>query len=96
MYVFIGVQENESPSIVTSPVSRTAKLYESVILSCEAAGSPPPIIQWYKDDESLDFIGGEYTIASIKPTDRGQYHCTASSSGFQTATSAKALVLIEG
>lgn len=60
----------------------------TISISCPASGVPPPLIQWYKDGQEIDFTqdptldvrssGKELVIKRAGLEDSGQYSCVAS------------------
>ncbi|KAG0423869.1 hypothetical protein HPB47_000359 [Ixodes persulcatus] len=70
------------------------KVGESVVLPCEAEGTPPPTIIWYKDNlpleegSSVQIHPTELRISNLRQTDVGDYMCMArNSEGSDTAVS---------
>ncbi|XP_015914377.1 protein turtle [Parasteatoda tepidariorum] len=59
------------------------KVGESVTLSCEAIGTPLPVVSWFKDNlpvqtsASLQITASELRISNIQQTDIGDYLCVA-------------------
>lgn len=74
------VQVYIKPQLTTMPRSVGNKLYSSVSLTCQGIGSPPPLIQWYKDDQPIQNTNDDTTVLTISDlslADRGFYHCEA-------------------
>eukprot|EP00061_Rhincodon_typus_P014498 g41546.t1 len=75
----------ELPVIQTQPSSLDVILNSSIILPCEATGTPTPTITWQKEGISINTEGGDYTVlpngglqitrAAVKDT--GTYICVA-------------------
>ncbi|CAL1272285.1 unnamed protein product [Larinioides sclopetarius] len=70
------------------------KVGESVSLPCEAEGTPPPNLIWYKDNMPLEesrtvqILPTELRINNLRQTDIGDYTCMArNKQGTVTATS---------
>ncbi|GFY72498.1 protein turtle [Trichonephila inaurata madagascariensis] len=70
------------------------KVGESVSLPCEAEGTPPPNLIWYKDNSPLEesrtvqILPTELRINNLRQTDIGDYTCMArNKQGTVTATS---------
>ncbi|XP_077524695.1 protein turtle-like isoform X4 [Amblyomma americanum] len=76
------------------------KVGESVVLPCEAEGTPPPTIIWYKDNLPLEENSNiqihptELRISSLRQTDVGDYTCMARNS--EGSDSALAKVIVAG
>ncbi|XP_055703570.1 basement membrane-specific heparan sulfate proteoglycan core protein isoform X3 [Phlebotomus papatasi] len=82
--VSITVSYSRRPEVRFYPSSLDVEEYTSAQVTCEATGSPPPIIVW----EKIDALGrstilltpensGVLRFGSIRKTDEGQYRCTA-------------------
>ncbi|CAJ1060969.1 hemicentin-1 [Xyrichtys novacula] len=73
------------PPVITSETQTyVAPVDSSVTLQCQADGSPPPSVSWYKDGQPLResvrqrvLSSGSLQIAFIQPSDTGRYTCTA-------------------
>ncbi|XP_071981860.1 hemicentin-2 isoform X2 [Engystomops pustulosus] len=75
------------PASITHPQNETIQLMigNSILLSCEAEGYPPPRITWFKDGKLLDngghsgviIAGSRLQISRVQPAHAGQYSCTA-------------------
>ncbi|XP_049272125.1 protein turtle isoform X5 [Rhipicephalus sanguineus] len=76
------------------------KVGESVVLPCEAEGTPPPTIIWYKDNLPLEESTNiqihptELRISNLRQTDVGDYTCMARNS--EGSDSALAKVIVAG
>ncbi|XP_077563863.1 protein turtle-like isoform X3 [Haemaphysalis longicornis] len=76
------------------------KVGESVVLPCEAEGTPPPTIIWYKDNLPLEEGNNvqihptELRISNLRQTDVGDYTCMARNS--EGSDSALAKVIVAG
>ena len=67
---------NESPSIVTQPISSIACSGSSAMLSVSANGTAPLSYQWYKGGSPITgAISNAYIIGSATTTDAGSYYC---------------------
>ncbi|CAL1610353.1 unnamed protein product [Knipowitschia caucasica] len=63
----------------TFTLSNTAPVKEgdTVTMICETDGNPQPDFEFSKEGKSLQGEGGKLIIKSVKRTDAGKYHCTA-------------------
>ncbi|MEE6505501.1 hypothetical protein FKM82_005546 [Ascaphus truei] len=78
------------PISITHPQNETIQLTvgNSIVLSCEAEGSPPPKFTWLKDGAPLEHAvewgvvvrDGRLQISRVQPSHAGQYSCTAQNS----------------
>ncbi|XP_043555476.1 hemicentin-1 [Chiloscyllium plagiosum] len=81
----VNLRVQELPVIQTQPSKLDVILNNSIILPCEATGTPTPTITWQKEGISINTEGGDYTVlpngslqitqAAIKDT--GTYICVA-------------------
>ncbi|XP_055694217.1 basement membrane-specific heparan sulfate proteoglycan core protein isoform X2 [Lutzomyia longipalpis] len=82
--VSITVSYSRRPEVNFYPSSLDVEEYTTAQVTCEATGSPPPIIVW----ERIDALGrstvlltpensGVLRFGSIRKADEGQYRCTA-------------------
>uniref|UniRef100_A0A8C5HW46 Roundabout homolog 1-like n=1 Tax=Gouania willdenowi TaxID=441366 RepID=A0A8C5HW46_GOUWI len=79
--------DHPPPIIRQGPVNQTVPVDSTVVLDCQAAGTPPPTIQWRKDgavlspvDSRTSLTGtGSLNIHYAKLGDTGFYTCVASS-----------------
>ncbi|KAM4696629.1 hemicentin-2 [Rhinophrynus dorsalis] len=75
------------PASITQPQNETFHLIvgNSIVLTCEVEGSPPPRITWLKDGEPLDHSvewgviirGSRLQINRVQLSHAGQYRCVA-------------------
>ncbi|XP_040895666.1 hemicentin-1 [Toxotes jaculatrix] len=73
------------PPVISSETQKyLAPVDSSVMLQCQADGSPPPSVTWHKDGQPLSesvrqrvLSSGSLQIAFIQPSDTGRYTCTA-------------------
>ncbi|CAJ0944218.1 unnamed protein product [Ranitomeya imitator] len=75
------------PTSINHPQNETVQLMigNSIVLSCEAEGSPPPRITWLKDGERIEHAGqtgvivtgSRLQISRAQPAHAGQYTCLA-------------------
>ncbi|XP_073456587.1 hemicentin-2 [Aquarana catesbeiana] len=73
------------PVSIIHPQNETIQLTigNSIVLSCEAEGSPPPKITWLKDGQPLEHIGdrgviirgSRLQIGRVQPSHAGHYSC---------------------
>ncbi|MGH0143069.1 UNVERIFIED_CONTAM: hypothetical protein FKN15_022424 [Acipenser sinensis] len=69
------------------PLNRTVSLHQSLILGCEASGTPSPDITWLKDGQPIPESsgiwmrngGGTLRILRVRMEDAGRYSCRAAS-----------------
>uniref|UniRef100_A0A8C6E6Y3 Sidekick cell adhesion molecule 1 n=1 Tax=Moschus moschiferus TaxID=68415 RepID=A0A8C6E6Y3_MOSMO len=86
----------EPPYFTAEPESRIlAEVEESVDIVCEAAGVPPPALQWFKDAVSINKLqnpryqvlaGGGLRVQQLRPEDSGIFQCLASNEGGEVQT----------
>jgi PKD repeat protein len=85
---------NESPSIVTQPISSIACSGSSTMLSISSNGTAPLSYQWYKGGTPITgAISNTYIIGSVTSTDAGSYYCKVSNS-CATVTSNNASLVV--
>ncbi|XP_032380766.1 hemicentin-1 isoform X2 [Etheostoma spectabile] len=73
------------PPVISSQTQKyLAPVDSSVTLHCQADGSPPPSVTWYKDGQPLTesvrqrvLSSGSLQISFIQPSNTGRYTCTA-------------------
>ncbi|XP_031583338.1 basement membrane-specific heparan sulfate proteoglycan core protein-like [Oreochromis aureus] len=74
-------REPGSPVASVTPTEITAVEGHTVIIECQASGSPPPVITWSKLRAPLPWKhtvnGGVLTLTSVGRQDSGQYICNA-------------------
>lgn len=80
--------EPSKPRFITNPTSQdNITTGETANFSCEAFGTPRPVITWFKDnrrvpkDNRITEIKAlsVLTVHSVVPQDQGKYWCEASS-----------------
>lgn len=101
MYAFTYAVANvpSTPVIINNPKNQKDDLNAPVTLTCEASGSPMPVIQWFKDGAQLTgpgAVGSKYIIPELGASDRGSYHCEASNGFMDPVKSSEATILING
>lgn len=95
-YIHAGKDLRTPPVVISHPEDqRNAQISSMVKLFCNFSGVPSPAVRWYKDGQDIQFEGNSFTLAAIKPEDRGVYHCVATNER-GTAESQGAVVLIQG
>ena len=86
----------EPPEIVAPPPDTSTPLVNTLNLTCDATGNPPPTYRWYKDGELLPgAVLPYFYITETAPEDRGYYHCEVTNS-IDREQSLPALVTIPG
>ncbi len=61
-----------TPTITSSPVSRTVEAGDDVTFSVGATGTPPLTYRWYRDGEAVPGAdGSELTVAAVSASDDG-------------------------
>lgn len=73
----------ETPTFLSPMEPKTTEQDESTVFKCMAAGSPEPVIEWYKDNEPLiaterHFLTAKdqlLIIINTQPSDAGKYTC---------------------
>ena len=66
-----------SPTLTTLPQNTAAPLGATATLTCVGVGSPPPMVEWYLEEELV----GEESQLSVDEVDResaGMYMCQVS------------------
>ena len=101
MYAFTDAVANapSGPAIINNPKTQKNELNSPVSLTCEAVGSPMPVIQWFKDGVQLresGAVGNQYIIPELGAADRGSYHCEASNGFGDPVKSSEAAILVTG
>ncbi|CAL8294250.1 unnamed protein product [Lota lota] len=67
----------KTPSVTVSP-SGEIEEGSSVTLSCSSDANPAANYTWFKNNQPLVWKPGQtYTFPSVRPEDRGMYHCHA-------------------
>ena len=77
-----------APVISGEGLSVTSYEGTTVVLPCDAAGEPKPIIKWFRNgkeisekDEHFAILGDKsLQIANVMASDSGKYQCTATNS----------------
>ena len=81
-HTHLGVVVEIAPKITEPPVDTSAGLYNEVVLTCLATGSPQPAIKWYKNGARLfqdaDVDSPTLIVPEMSVADRGFYYCMAS------------------
>lgn len=67
------------PTLSVSP-NATVNEDDSVVLSCNVAGSEKIVYQWFKNEVSFPGSSKFYIINSIQRNDIGEYRCSATNS----------------
>ncbi|XP_039283928.1 roundabout homolog 2 isoform X2 [Nilaparvata lugens] len=91
-----SVDDVPPPIVEIGPANQTLPLQSVANLPCQARGSPPPRIKWYKNGSLLNPDMPRFTIKStgtlhiddLRMEDSGLYTCTASSESGETSWSA--------
>ena len=66
------------PSFIQPIQNKTIDEGENVTVSCNASGTPPPMVSWIKVDSSERFDGSELVFTHINRSQAGEYRCEAS------------------
>ncbi|RZF44477.1 hypothetical protein LSTR_LSTR002250 [Laodelphax striatellus] len=91
-----SVDDVPPPIVEIGPANQTLPLQSVANLPCQARGSPPPRVKWYKNGSLLNPDMPRFTIMStgtlhiddLRMEDSGLYTCTASSESGETSWSA--------
>ncbi|KAE8629584.1 hypothetical protein XENTR_v10000536 [Xenopus tropicalis] len=81
----IRIQAQKVPFIYQDLKNQTRNVSETVVVKCQASGTPDPQIIWFKDDDSLVEDSGiilkdhnrTLTIQRVRKEDEGIYSCRA-------------------
>lgn len=74
------------------------KVGESVALPCEANGTPPPAVVWYKDGNLIEetanvqMLPNELRISNLQQSDIGDYKCMAENKEGSVSATTKVIV----
>jgi len=66
------------PSFIQPIQNTTREEGENVTVSCNASGTPPPMVSWIKVVGGERFNGSELVFTHINRTQAGEYMCEAS------------------
>ncbi|XP_054285498.1 roundabout homolog 2-like [Macrosteles quadrilineatus] len=91
-----SVEDVPPPLMEIRPTNQTLPLQGLATLVCQARGSPPPQIKWYKNGSPVDTASGRVSIKhsgslqieDLQPSDAGLYTCTATSASGETSWTA--------
>ena len=85
LHIHVDVQPNDTqPSFLVVPQNTTAEVGDKVVLECAGRGSPPPLVEWYREhSRHFPHTGkvlpvGALVFDSITAEDTGLYHCGVS------------------
>jgi hypothetical protein len=77
----VAVGSSIAPAIFSQPANQSVPAGRSVTLSVVASGTPAPTYQWLKNGAALSgATNTSYAIASVQPSDAGNYSVTVSNS----------------
>ena len=71
----------------------------TISLPCEVSGTPPPVVTWYKESESLTLTNSmailpeALEIHRVRPFDSGVYQCVATNVAGNITKSFRLLVM---
>jgi glucose/arabinose dehydrogenase len=83
---------NQAPAITSHPASATITEGQPVTFSVSASGSQPLSYQWQKNGSNISGANNaSYTIASVLPSDAGQYRVVVSNSAGSATSNAATL-----
>ena len=91
-----------APQITQSPNNTSENLHSTTNFTCEATGSPNPIILWYRDNVLIPYgntDGSMLLFPKLTLENRGFYHCEARSlinGKYVSVTSSSVLLNISG
>ncbi|HXI52794.1 MAG TPA: immunoglobulin domain-containing protein [Candidatus Saccharimonadales bacterium] len=85
------------PQFLTQPQSQSVRAGESLFLSSQAEGTPPPAYQWWFNGAPLTGAAAAYfNVSSVLPRDAGNYTVVASNlAGLATSSVAVVTVTVE-
>ncbi|XP_020614815.1 hemicentin-1-like isoform X4 [Orbicella faveolata] len=66
------------PSFIQPIQNKTIDEGENVTVSCNASGTPPPMVSWIKVDSGERFDASELVFTHINRSQAGEYRCEAS------------------
>ncbi|XP_049771254.1 protein sax-3-like [Schistocerca cancellata] len=82
----VAPEDLPPPVIALGPANQTLPVQSVALLPCRAAGSPPPVITWYRDGAPVlpgprvnVSASGTLQINDLEKRDSGLYTCVASS-----------------
>ncbi|KAJ8939803.1 hypothetical protein NQ314_010977 [Rhamnusium bicolor] len=92
-------EDRPPPVIIRGPVNQTLPIDSVAYLTCEATGSPKPVISWYKEGVPVSPSNrinmtnpSQIEIYKLQKEDSGSYTCVASSRGGKATWSGHLLV----
>lgn len=85
-----------SPVFITMPQPRTVDAGANVTFTVVVAGTPPPTLQWYKDETVLaGQTATTLVLSQVQPTDAGMYTVKGTNpAGSATSTAARLEVVV--
>ena len=66
------------PSTIPPIQDKTVTEGDNVTLSCNASGTPPPMMSWIKVGSHIRTYRNELVLANINRREAGEYRCEAS------------------
>ncbi|KAM9311305.1 vascular endothelial growth factor receptor 3 [Gastrophryne carolinensis] len=82
---YISVLAQEAPQMKFDLTDKMVNVSDSMVMQCEADGTPNPSILWYKDNKLVEEVSGivlgehntTLSIQRVREEDAGLYLCTA-------------------
>ncbi|XP_075066135.1 vascular endothelial growth factor receptor 3 isoform X2 [Mixophyes fleayi] len=99
---YISVLAQEAPHLRYDLTDKMVNVSDSMVMHCEADGTPNPGILWYKDNKLVEEVSGivlgeqnqTLSIQRVREEDAGLYLCTACNG--KGCVNSSAIVSVEG